>query len=78
MPGTLDGSQLGGFYTDKHCFNIEDSIELEVEAGSIIFFDPHIVHGSSSNRSDQERRAYIITYQPEDRTALKSGTIKNI
>ena len=78
LPGTFDGSQLGGFYTDIHCFNIKDSIDLEAKAGSIIFFNPHIVHGSSSNRSNQERRAYIITYQPEDRTALKSGKIKNI
>ena len=78
LPGTFDGSQLGGFYTDVHCFNIKDSIDLEAKAGSIIFFNPHIVHGSSSNRSNQERRAYIITYQPEDRAALKSGKIKNI
>ena len=68
----------GGFYTDKECFNIEHSVDLEAEAGSLIFFNPHLVHGSSANRSDQERRAYIITYQPTQRAALKSGEIQNI
>ena len=78
LPGTFDDSQLGGFYTDKECFNIEHSVDLEAEAGSLIFFNPHLVHGSSANQSDQERRAYIITYQPTQRAALKSGEIQNI
>tara|TARA_B100001057_G_scaffold105602_1_gene103182 strand:+ start:15283 stop:16059 length:777 start_codon:yes stop_codon:yes gene_type:complete len=78
LPGTFDESQLGGFYTDEGSFDMKDSLELEAKAGSLIFFNPHIVHGSSPNRSRQERRAYIITYQPKDRASLKSGTIKNI
>ena len=78
LPGTFDSSQLGGFYTDKEYFNIEDSIDLEAPAGSLIFFNQHIVHGSKPNSSDQERRAYIVTYQPENRTMLKSGEVKNI
>tara|TARA_B100000963_G_scaffold3607_1_gene2776 strand:+ start:1350 stop:2126 length:777 start_codon:yes stop_codon:yes gene_type:complete len=78
LPGTFDESQLGGFYTDEGSFDIKDTLELEAKAGSLIFFNPHIVHGSSPNRSRQERRAYIITYQPKDRASLKSGAIKNI
>ncbi len=78
LPGTFDNSQLGGFYTDKDCFDIEDAVDLEVSEGSLIFFNQHIVHGSTANHSDQERRAYIVTYQPKDRAMLKSGKIKNI
>ena len=78
LPGTFDDSQLGGFYTDHKYFDLNDSLELEAKAGSLIFFDPHLVHGSSPNESDQERRAYIITYQPRDRVSLKSGLIKNL
>ena len=33
-------------------------------AGSVIFFDGYIVHGSKSNRTDASRRALILTYQP--------------
>ena len=58
--------------------DIEDAIDLEVSEGSLIFFNQHIVHGSTANHSDQERRAYIVTYQPKDRAMLKSGEIKNI
>ena len=78
LPGTFDNSQLGGFYTDKDCFDIEDAVQLEVSEGSLIYFNQHIVHGSTANHSDQERRAYIVTYQPKDRAMLKSGKIKNI
>ena len=78
LPGTFDNSQLGGFYTDKDCFDIEDAVDLEVSEGSLIFFNQHIVHGSTANHSDQERRAYIVTYQPKNRAMLKSRKIKNI
>ena len=78
LPGTSDNSQLGGFYTDKDCFDINDAVDLEASEGSLIFFNQHIVHGSTANHSDQERRAYIVTYQPKDRAMLKSGKIKNI
>ena len=78
MPGTFDNSQLGGFYTDKDFFNIADAVDLVASAGSLIFFNQHIVHGSTPNNSDQERRAYIVTYQPKDRAMLKSRKVKNI
>ena len=78
LPGTYDDSQLGGFYTDKNYFDLEDCIDIEANAGSLIFFNPHIVHGSSPNESSQERRAYIVTYQPKDKPSLKSGKVLNI
>ena len=78
LPGTFDSSQLGGFYTDKRSFNINDSVDLIAPAGSLIFFNQHIVHGSKPNQSSHERRAYIVTYQPENRAMLKSGEVKNI
>ena len=71
LPGTSNGTQLGGFYTDPNYFN-------ETDAGSLVFFNQHIVHGSGPNLSDQQRRAYIITYQPKDQPMLKSGVVNNI
>jgi len=78
LPGTDDGSQLGGFFTDPNCFAEQDAVAMEVPAGSLIFFSPHAIHGSGPNRSDVDRRAIIVTYQPANFPALKSGLVRNI
>lgn len=78
LPGTADGSQLGGFYTDPSVFDEADQVPMEAPAGSAVFFDPHTIHGSEPNRSDQPRRAIVITYQPADFPALKSRTVRNV
>lgn len=78
LPGKDDGTQLGGFYTNTDHFDESDHVAMEVSAGSLIFFNPHTVHGSSPNNSNEPRRAIIITYQPADAPQLKSGQIRNI
>lgn len=78
LPGTADGSQLGGFYTDPAAFEEADQVPMEAPAGSAIFFDPHTVHGSEPNLSDAPRRAIVITYQPAGFPALKSGRVRNV
>ena len=78
LPGTSNGTQLGGFYTDPNYFNETDAVDFHIKAGSLVFFNQHIVHGSGPNLSDQQRRAYIITYQPKDQPMLKSGMVNNI
>jgi ectoine hydroxylase-related dioxygenase (phytanoyl-CoA dioxygenase family) len=77
LPGTADGSQLGGFFTDPGSFDEALQVPLEVPAGSIVFFSPHVVHGSSPNQSGEPRRAWIVTYQPADQPTLKSGQVRN-
>ena len=78
LPGTSNGTQLGGFYTDPNYFNETDAVDFHIKAGSLVFFNQHIVHGSGPNLSAQQRRAYIITYQPKDQPMLKSGMVNNI
>lgn len=78
LAGTEDGSQLGGFYTDPNAVNGSEEVLLEVPAGSLIFFDPHSIHGSLPNNSDQARRAIIITYQPPGFKTLKSKRLRSI
>ncbi|MFT7245392.1 MAG: hypothetical protein ACI82A_002760 [Candidatus Azotimanducaceae bacterium] len=78
LAGTDDGSQLGGFFTDPSCFAEQDAVAMEVPAGSLIFFSPHAIHGSGPNRSEVDRRALIVTYQPANFAALKSGQVRNI
>ena len=78
LPGTSDGSQLGGFFTDPDCFNEADQVAMLVRSGSLIFFSPHTIHGSFPNNSDKPRRALILTYQPAGFPALKSKVVRNV
>lgn len=78
LPGTADGTQLGGFFTDPARFDLSNRVALTLTAGSIAFFDPHLVHGSGQNLSGEPRRALIYTYQPGGYAALKSGEIREV
>lgn len=78
LPGTDNGTQLGGFFTDPASFCMDDAVSMEADAGSLVFFSPHSVHGSGPNESDRPRRALILTYQPADFPMLKTGAIVNI
>ncbi len=78
LPGTTNGTQLGGFFTDPECFDEQDQVLMEAPAGSLVFFDPHSIHGSGPNHSDQSRRAIVMTYQPADYPMLKTGQVCNV
>ena len=78
LPGTADGTQLGGFFTDPKCFDEKDAVPMIAPAGSLVFLSPHTVHGSKPNFSPDARRAIIITYQPANFPALKSKQVRNI
>jgi ectoine hydroxylase-related dioxygenase (phytanoyl-CoA dioxygenase family) len=77
LPGCSDGRQLAGFYTDPNFVNEDDQVPIEVPAGSLVFFDPLVVHGSPANTSKQPRRGIILTYQPWGRPTLKRGDVRN-
>jgi len=78
LPGVSDGSQLGGLYTSPDHFDESQQVAAEAPAGSLVFFNPHSVHGSLPNQSDQPRRAMVLTYQPAGHPMLKSGTVRNV
>jgi len=78
LPGTSDGSQLGGFFTSPDHFDESRQVLMEAPAGSLIFFDAHTIHGSLANESDQPRRAIILTYQPGGFPTLKSREIRPV
>jgi phytanoyl-CoA dioxygenase PhyH len=78
LPGTSNGTDLGGFYTDPTAFDVCNSVQFEVPAGSLIFFDPHCVHGSGINNSTESRRALIYTFQPGHQNTLKTGTLRPV
>jgi hypothetical protein len=78
LPGTADGSQLGGFYTDPGSFDAGRQVAMRLPAGSVVFFSPFAVHGSGHNGSDQPRRAVVLTYQPGGHPMLKSGRCRDV
>ncbi len=78
LPGRSDGTQLAGFYTDLAQIDLRQEVRFNVPAGSLIFFNPHIVHGSAPNSTDGSRNAMIFTYQPANFPLLKTGETRNI
>ena len=71
LPGISDGTRLGPLFTDPAHFDAEQQWLAEVSAGSLVFFDSHIVHGSEPNRSGRDRRAMVVTYQPPGHPMFK-------
>ena len=78
LPPLQTGSVLNWAFTDPAQFKEEDQVAMVAPAGSVVFFDPHSVHGSQPNRSSLDRRALIVTYQPGGFKALKSKQIRQI
>ncbi|MDE0885496.1 MAG: phytanoyl-CoA dioxygenase family protein [Myxococcota bacterium] len=58
-----DRGTLGRLYTDVDLVD-EEPIPIDLPAGSVGFFHRDIVHGSQTNRSEEDRRAYLLAYQP--------------
>jgi len=71
LPGLEGQGTLGPLFTDPRYFDEADQVPVEMPAGSLAFFSPHTVHGSEPNRSDQPRRALILTYQPAGHKMFK-------
>jgi hypothetical protein len=78
LPARNDGSQLEGFFTHPDAVDLKQSIEFSMPAGTLLFFDPLIVHGSTQNSSPLRRRALIATYQPAHYPSLKSKAVVNL
>ena len=57
LAGLNDGSQLGGFYTNPDLFDEAAAVPMTVPAGSLVFFDPHSVHGSYPNSAGNRRHS---------------------
>ena len=75
LRGLADGSQLEGFYTHPDEIDMACLVTPDLPAGSLLFFSPHLIHGSTPNLSEQQRRALIVTYQPAGLRELKSGKL---
>ncbi len=64
LPTFRNRGVLDRLYTDLDGIETASPVPIEAPAGSLIFFDGNVVHGSQTNRSDTSRRALVLTYQP--------------
>ena len=63
QPGrTVEG--FARFEMDSAAFADAELVPLEVRAGSVVMFGPLLVHRSLHNRSQEQRRALLYSYQP--------------
>jgi ectoine hydroxylase-related dioxygenase (phytanoyl-CoA dioxygenase family) len=67
---------LGPLFTHPDHFDLEAQVAAAMPAGSLLFFSPHMVHGSEPNRSDRQRRALVITYQPAGYDQFKAPGVR--
>ena len=79
-PGVLrqsgDLPQLANL-TDPDHFDEANQVPAIVPAGSLVFFNPHAVHGSEPNVSERPRRAMVLTYQPAGNRMFKIDATRN-
>jgi hypothetical protein len=55
---------LGGMEIDPAKYDHARLLPVPVEAGTVIFFGPFLVHRSLPNRTGADRRALLFSYQP--------------
>ena len=62
---------FGGLEMDPDAFDTSRLTPLEVPAGSVVFFGPFLVHRSLPNRSGDDRRALLFSYQPSGHSHMR-------
>jgi hypothetical protein len=66
---TVEG--FGKMEMDPAQYDASRLVPLEVSAGSIVFFGPFLVHRSLPNKSGEDRRALLFSYQPAGHPHLR-------
>ncbi len=77
LPGRAGEGRLGPLFTHPSAFDLAAQVPLVLPAGSAVFFSPHTVHGSEPNRSDEPRRAIVLTFQPAGLRTFKLDRVRD-
>lgn len=59
-----DRGDVGRLYTDIERHDLNAPVPLDLPAGSTVYFNGDIVHGSQGNKTQEKRRLLLLTYQP--------------
>ena len=78
IPCRGDRGTLGRLYTDLTALDAAQPVALEAAAGSVVFFHGDLVHGSRSNRTQRDRRALVLTYQPGELPRWQRDDIRSV
>jgi hypothetical protein len=78
IPCFEDRGTLGRLYTDLEALDAVEPVALEARGGSVVFFHGDLVHGSRSNRTQQSRRALVLTYQPAELPRWQHDDIRSV
>jgi len=70
---------LGRLYTDlERALPGAQPVPIGAPAGTVIFFNGDVVHGSRRNRTAQSRRAFVLTYQPAGHAQFRRPGIRPV
>lgn len=56
------GNAMADDVLEKVGLSVDDVIDLDLAPGDLALWNPYLVHGSGTNRSDHQRRLYINGY----------------
>jgi hypothetical protein len=62
---------FGSLEMDPDRYDLSRLVPLEVSAGSVVFFGAFLVHRSLPNRTGEDRRALLFSYQPAGNPHLR-------
>lgn len=68
--GPLVHNMEGSPHLDQTKYRIEDSVSCPAEAGDVVFFSIHTIHGSSLNRRPRWRRVMRLGYRDPNNVQL--------
>lgn len=70
LPGSHADGQIdheeadeGGYYLPEEEYPLEDAVEVPMDAGDVVLYNVHAVHGSRLNRSESLRRLVRVGYK---------------
>jgi ectoine hydroxylase len=66
-PAPRDRKEPSQSLADPACIDESKSVAVEAPAGSVFFFPALLLHRSSPNTSERQRRALLLSYQPAGR-----------
>lgn len=66
-PAPRDRKEPSGFLADPARIDASAEVLVEAEAGSVLFFPALLLHRSTPNGSNRQRRALLLSFQPAGR-----------
>jgi ectoine hydroxylase-related dioxygenase (phytanoyl-CoA dioxygenase family) len=62
---------FGRYEMNPERFDTQRLVPLVVPADTVAYFGPYLVHRSTPNRSESDRRALLYSYQPAGRKPMR-------